>query len=41
MDFIEKIGKTVEEAITEGLIELGVTRDNVDIEILDKGSKGF
>ncbi|NLM14086.1 MAG: protein jag [Epulopiscium sp.] len=41
MDFIEKIGKTVEEAITEGLIELGVTRDNVEIEIIDKGSKGF
>ncbi|NLK20581.1 MAG: protein jag [Epulopiscium sp.] len=41
MDFIEKIGRTVEEAITEGLIELGVTRDNAEIEILDKGSKGF
>jgi len=41
MDFIEKIGKTVEEAITEGLIELGVTRDNVEIEIIEKGSKGF
>lgn len=41
MDFIEKIGKTVEEAITEGLIELGTTRKNVEIEVLDKGSKGF
>src|SRR5690554_649286 len=41
MDFVEKIGKTVEEAIREGLIELGATRDNVDIEVIDKGSKGF
>ncbi|WP_058486396.1 RNA-binding cell elongation regulator Jag/EloR [Defluviitalea phaphyphila] len=41
MDFVEKTGKTVDDAITEGLIELGLTRDKVEIEILDKGSKGF
>ncbi|NLI88918.1 MAG: protein jag [Epulopiscium sp.] len=41
MKFVEKIGKTVDDAITEALVELMVTRDNVDIEILEKGSKGF
>lgn len=41
MDFVEKIGKTVEEAITEGLIELRTTRDSVEIEVIDKGSKGL
>jgi len=38
--WIEAIGKNVESAIENGLKELGVTRDKVDIEILDEGSKG-
>ncbi|AGB20328.1 RNA-binding cell elongation regulator Jag/EloR [Thermoanaerobacterium thermosaccharolyticum] len=38
---IIKTGKTVEEAINAGLIELGISRDMVDIEIIDEGSKGF
>jgi len=41
MDFVEKESRTVEDAITEGLIELGTTRKNVEIEILDKGSRGL
>lgn len=32
-------GKTVEEAVEEGLKELGVTREEVDVEILDEGKK--
>lgn len=36
---IEKTGKTVEEAINEALAELEVTRDDVEIEIIDEGSK--
>jgi spoIIIJ-associated protein len=35
--FIETIALTVEEAIAEGLRELGVSRDVVDIEVLDEG----
>ncbi|NPA90470.1 MAG: protein jag [Chloroflexi bacterium] len=34
-------GKTVEEAIERGLQALGVNRDDVEVEILQKGSRGF
>lgn len=32
-------GKTVEEAVETGLKELGLTRDNVDVEVLEEGKK--
>lgn len=41
MRSIEKVGKDIDDVITEALIELGVSRDEVDIEVLSKGSKGF
>lgn len=41
MEFVEKIGKTVEEAINAALKDLNTTRENVDIEILEKETKGF
>lgn len=41
MDFVEKTGKTVDDAITEALIELGTTSDKVDIEVLNKGATGL
>ncbi len=34
-------GKTVEEAIAEGLNQLGLDRQKVEIEILSKGSRGI
>lgn len=34
-------GPTVEDAVTRGLEALGAARDEVTIEILDKGSRGF
>lgn len=41
MDFIEKTGKTVDEAVRDALIEMGVSSDLVDIEVLEEGSKGI
>jgi len=41
MEIIEAKGKTVEEALTEALVKLGTTSDNVEYEVIDKGSKGF
>ena len=41
MRSVEKVGKTVNDAITEALIELGASTEEVDIEIISKGSKGF
>ena len=38
---LEKIAPTVEEAIEEGLLELGLEEDQVKVEILDEGNKGF
>lgn len=41
MNMVEKTGRTVEDAITEALIELGATSDEVEIEVLEKGPSGF
>lgn len=41
MRFLEKVGRNIDDAVVEALIELGATRDEVTIEVLDKGSKGF
>jgi len=38
---VEKTGKTVVDAILAALIELDVDRDNVEIEVIEEGSKGF
>src|SRR5574341_125679 len=38
---LEVIAPTIEEAITKGLDELGLPREDVDVEILDEGSKGL
>ena len=40
-NWIEVTAKTVEDAITEALIQLGSTKENVDIEVLEKESSGF
>ena len=41
MATIEETGKNVEEATEKALAQLGVTEDQVDVEILEEGSKGF
>ena len=41
MNSIQKQGKTVEQAVELALRELGVTREEVTIEVLEKESAGF
>ena len=41
MNSIEETGKNVEEATEKALEQLGVTEDEVDVEILEDGAKGF
>lgn len=38
---VEKTGRTVQEAISLALDELQADRDNVDIEVIEEGSKGL
>ena len=38
---IEKTGKTVQEAITAALSELNLTEEDVDIEVIEEGTKGI
>ncbi len=40
MDYIEVTGKTLDEALTNGLLELQTSSDNVEYEIIDKGTSG-
>jgi spoIIIJ-associated protein len=39
--FIEVTGKTDDEALTKGLQQLGLDRDDVSVEILERGKTGF
>jgi spoIIIJ-associated protein len=38
---LEKIAPTVDEAVAEGLTELGLRAEAVDVEVLDNGSRGI
>lgn len=41
MKYVEKQAKTVEDAITEALVEMGATSDQVTVEVLEKGPTGL
>jgi spoIIIJ-associated protein len=41
MDMITVTAKTLDEAITKALIELGTTSDNLDYTVIEKGSSGL
>lgn len=41
MEFIQVSAKTVDDAITEALIQLGTTSDQIEYEVIEKGSTGF
>ena len=38
MNVVEKTGKTVEDAVQAALAELGVSREQVDVEVLEDGT---
>ncbi len=41
MEYITVSAKDLDDAITEALVELGVTSDQLDYEVIEKGSSGF
>ena len=41
MDYIEITAKTVEDAVTDALVQLGTTSDQIEYEVIEKGSSGF
>lgn len=41
MKSIDVIGKTVDEALSKALDQLNVTKDKVEVDIIDEGSKGL
>ncbi|KAF5069883.1 RNA-binding cell elongation regulator Jag/EloR [Anaerotignum sp.] len=41
MDEIRKSGKSIDEAVAAALTELGASKEEVSITVIDEGSKGF
>ncbi len=41
LNYIEVTGKTEDEAIAKGLLQLGLERDDVSVEVLHRGKAGF
>lgn len=41
MEYIEVSAKTVDDAVTDALVKLGATSDQIEYEVIEKGSSGF
>ena len=41
MDYIEVRAKTIDDAITEASVQLGITSDQLEYDVIEKGSSGF
>lgn len=41
MEFIEVSAKTVNDAITDALVKLSITSDQLEYEVVNEGSVGF
>ena len=41
MEFVEFRGKTVDDAITNALVSVGTTSDQIEYEVIEKGSNGI
>ena len=40
MEYVEFRGKSVDDALTNALVSLGTTSDQIEYEVIDKGSNG-
>ena len=38
MEYLEFSGKTVDDALTNALVSLGTTSDQIEYEVIEKGS---
>jgi hypothetical protein len=41
MDYMEFSGKTVEDALTDALVSMGLTSDQIEYEVIEKGGSGL
>lgn len=41
MQVVEKTAKTVDDAVDQAIAELGISRDEIDIEVIDQPTRGF
>ncbi len=41
MQVVEKTARTVDDAVDQAIAELGISRDEIDIEVINQPSKGF
>ena len=41
METVERVGKTVDDAVKEAIKILNVSEDQIDIKVIDEGKKGF
>jgi spoIIIJ-associated protein len=41
MKYVEKTARSIDDAITEALVDLGITSEEAEIEIIEKGSSGI
>ena len=40
-NYVEKTGKTVQEAVMSALKELDIEKEEADVEVIDEGKKGW
>ena len=41
MEYIEVTGRTIEDALTNACLKLETTSDNIEYEVIEKGSNGL
>lgn len=41
MEYIEVTGRTIDDALTNACLKLETTSDNIEYEVIEKGSNGY